>query len=213
MDTVIRPQQLNSIKTENACMFCIKPLGSTYINYIDCEDNLGYFNCGLCTLAMENALELWYDLSNFVNPERLVFVRIENNCMFCEHPTGPAYGRFVDIEAKYGYIYCDKCESSADKTMELWNKYFAYGRVNHLQDKDIKIIRSSGIVESGWKIYSPFIGYGLCRNEIIHCYNPAESLTRWCLIDDIIELNPIEKPVCEDNKPVSDVERLSPIFE
>ena len=187
---------------------------------MDTEYKFGYFNCGLCTLALENAMDIWQDISNFIQPQRLVFVRIENNCMFCQHPTGPAYGRFVDGEAKYGYVYCDKCESSVIHTMELWGKYFAYGRANYLQGQDIKIKRSSGIVDSGWKIDSPFIGYAPCGSEIIHCFNYTQNLTRWCLIDDIIALNPIMKPVCnmekpvyENDKPVFDDSRLSPIYE
>lgn len=195
METVIKPRRLDSIEIENNCMFCIKPMGPTYINYVDTDCKFGYFNCGLCTLAVENAIDVWQNIINFIPPQRLVLVRIENNCMFCQNPIGSSYGRFVDDEAKYGYIHCSECESPVNHTMELWNKYFAYGRVKYLKDKEIKIKRSSGDIEGGWKIDSPFISYAPCGNEIIHCSNYAQSLSRWCLIDDVIKLNPIIKPV------------------
>ena len=213
MDSVIQPRYLETIQTENDCMFCIKPVGPTYISYVNSDCKFGYFNCGLCTLVAEQTMDLWHDISNFIPPQRLVFVRVENNCMFCVDPSGPSYGRFIDDEAKYGYTFCGKCNSSVNRTMELWETYFAYGRTKYLQDKDIKIKRSSGIVEPGWKIDSPFVGYAPCGNEIIHCYNHSQNLVRWCKINDIIELNPFEKPVCQDNKPVLDDGRLSPISE
>ena len=213
MDTVIQPRRLESTYNEHNCMFCIKPVGPTFISFIDAECKFGYFNCGLCTLATEQAMDLWHDIINFIPPQRLVMVRIENNCMFCQYPTGPSYGRFVDDEAKYGYIHCDKCMSSVNRTMELWDTYFAYGRVKYLQGQDIKVKRSSGAVDSGWKIDSPFIGYAPCGSEIIHCFNKEENLVRWCKVDDIMELNPLEKPVFESNKPVYDDGRLSPISE
>jgi len=222
MDTIIQPRLLDDVQNENECMFCIKPVGSTYINYVDTECKYGYFNCGLCTLALENAMDLWHDIINFIHPQRLVFVKIERNCMFCQYPTGPSYGRFVDVESMYGYTYCGKCISSVDRTMELWNTYFAYGRVKYLKDKEIKIKRSSGEIENGWKIDSPLIGYGPCGNEIIYCSNYKLNLTRWCSVDDIIELNQFEKLVCYFEKPVCNVEkpvcrheseRLSTIYE
>ena len=213
MNSVIQPRHLESIHNENDCMFCIKPVGPTYITYVDTNYKFGYYNCGLCTVAVESAMDIWHDINNFIPPQRLVMVRIENNCMFCENPTGSAYGRFVDTEAKYGYIYCDKCESSVNRTMELWSTYFAYGRVKYLQECDIKIKRSSGIIENGWKIDSPFIGHGPDWDELIHCSNYTLNLTRWCLVDEIIRLNPMEKPVCNSEKPVFEDERLNPIFE
>lgn len=209
MNNIIQPVSLDTIQLENNCMFCIKPEGHTYVNCVDTDTNLGFYNCGLCTLAVEKAIDLWHDINNFIYPQTLTFVRVVNNCMFCKYPIGQAYGRFVDDEAKYGYTYCNKCESSVDRTMELWNTYFAYGRAKYLHDKEIKIKRSSGEIESGWKLYNPIIGYDNYGNELIHCINYRHNLTKWCLIDDIIKMN----PECGYKKSVYNNGRLSPIFE
>jgi hypothetical protein len=128
-------------------------------------------------------------LNNFIAPQRLVYVKIENNCMFCQYPEGPVYGRYVDIEANYGYIHCNKCHANAEDMVNIWNIYFAYGRVKYLKNEIIKIKRSSGLIESGWRINSPLVLHDCNNNEIIHCMNDEKIIFRWCLVNDLIELN------------------------
>ena len=59
-----------------------------------------------------------------------------------------------------------------------------------MKNKDIKVKRSSGEIESGWMLDNPVISNDIDGNDTIHCYNQIQVLGRWCLLKDILELNP-----------------------
>jgi transcription elongation factor Elf1 len=161
-----------------------------YYSYISNDNSLGYINCFNCKLALEQAIKKWHERTIYIEPRRLVYIRIENNCMFCVNPTGPVYGRYVDIEANYGYIHCGKCIVVAEHMVNTWNKKVAYGRVKYLKHSIINIKRSSGAIEPGWRIHGPMIVYDNNNKELIHCTNETNTVFRWCLVDDLLELNP-----------------------
>ena len=129
-------------------------------------------------------------MNTHVYPCRLVMIQIQNNCMFCEKPQGQSFTKYVHLEEKVGYIYCENCKAAADEASKYWRECVAYGKANYLKDRDIQIKRSSGIIECGWELYNPFIHTNDEGIDKIHCYNKAQDLGRWCKLEDILELNP-----------------------
>jgi transcription elongation factor Elf1 len=182
----ISPKRLDM---EHKCMFCQSTTAPIYYHYLCKENDLGYINCSNCIPTLEYTLTAYRELNNFITPQRLVYVKIENNCMFCVNPVGPVYGRYVDIESNYGYIHCNKCPLIAEQMVNTWNKYIAYGRVKYLKNATIKIKRSSGVVESGWRINGPMVIHDFSGNEIIHCVNQDNTIYRWCSINELMNLN------------------------
>ena len=114
--------------------------------------------------------------------------------MFCKNPKGASYTYYVCLQDKLGYISCEKCkdEGCGAKAVLNWNNTIAYSRANHLKDKNIKVKRSEKngerAIEDGW-----ILDYPLTRseegNEMIHCYNADQNISKWCYLDEIIELN------------------------
>ena len=130
------------------------------------------------------------DADTIIYPRRLVMIQLGDNCMFCIDQKGSTFTRYVDIHSKLGYIYCINCKDNATNAGKIWNDRIAYGPANYLKNKDIRIKRSSGEIESGWSLDNPVISQDSHENEIIHCYNETTCLGRWCLMQDILELNP-----------------------
>ena len=128
----------------------------------------------------------------YVYPRRLVMIQIKNNCMFCEDPQGPSFITYVHFEELVGYIYCANCEDTAVECSKYWSNNVAFGKAKYLQGRDIKIKRTSGIIESGWELSNPFIRTNHKGIDTIHCYNKAQDLGRWCELDNILGLNPPE---------------------
>jgi len=129
-------------------------------------------------------------MTEIINPQRLVFIQTENNCMFCEKPKGPSYSYYVSLMDKMGFLSCGKCKEKANETLDQWHLNIAYGRARYLKDKIIKIKRSSGEIEDGWSLDNPLTGVDNRGIEVIHCYNQKEDIGRWCKLKEILDLNP-----------------------
>lgn len=129
-----------------------------------------------------------------IHPQRLVFMQIEGSCMFCSNPEGPSYSYYVCLYSKMGYFTCEKCNENCKETVAEWHKTLAYGKANYLKDKKIKIKRSpvNGVraIEDGWSLDNPMTTHNDDGKETIHCYHVEKDMARWCLIDEILELNP-----------------------
>jgi len=114
--------------------------------------------------------------------------------MFCDEPEAPSYSYYVCLYSKMGYISCDKCKGKCKDAITNWEKNIAYGQANYLKEKTIKIKRSpvNGVraVEDGWTLDNPITALNDDGKETIHCYNPKKDMARWCLMEEIIELNP-----------------------
>jgi hypothetical protein len=129
---------------------------------------------------------------DFIYPRRLVMIQLGDNCMFCKNPKGDSYTYYVCLPDKLGYISCENCKDAGKKAVFDWNASIAYGRANHLKDKKIKVKRSEKngerAIEDGW-----ILDYPITRieegNEMIHCYNANQNISKWCYIDEILELN------------------------
>ncbi len=122
-----------------------------------------------------------------IYPRRLVFLQL--GCMFCADPQGPTYVTHVSLEDKMGYMACGECTEKMQAAVEFWRTHRAYGAANHLKERtDLKIRRSNGDIEDGWRLNNPLVRYDDGK-VTIRCYNPEKNLERWCQMDTILELN------------------------
>ena len=123
-----------------------------------------------------------------IYPRRLVFFQL--GCMFCENPQGPTYITHVALEDKMGYMSCGECKEKKQAAVEFWRTHRAYGQANYLKDRtDLKIRRSNGDIEDGWRLNNPLIRFEEDGKERIRCYNLEKNLERWCQMETILELN------------------------
>ena len=136
-------------------------------------------------------------MTEIINPQRLVFIQTENNCMFCEKPKGPSYSYYVSLVDKMGFLACGKCKEKANEALDDWHANLAYGKARYLKDKKIKIKRSSGEIEDGWSLDNPLTGVDNRGIEVIHCYQEKEDIGRWCKLKEILDLNPPEEEAVE----------------
>jgi hypothetical protein len=127
-------------------------------------------------------------------PRRLTYIQVEDMCMFCINPKGKTLTYTVYPEMLMGYISCPNCASKAEEAIKIWNEKLAYGRLNYLKGKDIRIKRSSGDIEYGWIMDNPIVCFSSHNGrETIHCYNQILDIGKNCYIDDLLILNPPEK--------------------
>jgi len=129
-------------------------------------------------------------MENFY-PRRLTFIQVEDMCMFCDYPKGKTLTYMIYPEMLMGYISCPNCESKAEEAIKIWNEQLSYGRLHYLKDKDIRIKRSSGDIEYGWKMDNPMVCFSRDNGrETIHCYNKEKDIGKNCYVDDLLILNP-----------------------
>ena len=131
-------------------------------------------------------------MSNIIYPRRLVMIQLGDDCMFCKDPHGVTLTRYVDLHTKLGYIYCSNCSATAAEAEKVWQEKIAFGKANYLKDKVIKVKRTSGEIESGWIIDNPIISWDGENKDTIHCYNATLNIGKWCVLEDILQLNPSE---------------------
>ncbi len=123
-----------------------------------------------------------------IYPRRLVFLQL--GCMFCADPQGPTYVTHVSLEDKMGYMACGECTEKMLAAVKFWRTHWAYGAANHLKERtDLKIRRSNGAIEDGWRLNNPLVRYNDDGKVTIRCYNPEKNLERWCQMETILELN------------------------
>lgn len=124
-----------------------------------------------------------------IYPRRLVFFQL--GCMFCETPQEPSYITHVSLEDKMGYMACGECKEKMKAAVEFWRMHRAYGQANHLKEHtDLKIRRSNGNIEGGWRLNNPLVRFEDDGKEIIRCYKEEQNVERWCKMETILELNP-----------------------
>jgi hypothetical protein len=149
-------------------------------------------------LKLENVINQSSIIKMDVYPKRLVMFTIDNNCMFCEQPKGPSFVTYVYIKDNMGFISCNLCKEKMAEATKTWRETLAYGKVRYLKDSFIKIKRSSGEIEDGWKLGSPCVIFNeKSQTEVIQCIEHNRDLQRWCKVDDIIEFNP---PLVNDDE-------------
>ena len=131
-------------------------------------------------------------MSDYIHPRRLVWLQVSDNCMFCSEPKGQSYMTYVALEARMGYISCESCREQMETAVEFWRTHKAYGQANHLKDQiDLKIKRSNGLMEGGWRLNNPLVSFADDGRTTIHCYNETQNIGKWCYMDDVLEWNSI----------------------
>ena len=143
----------------------------------------------LTTLAERNSIQKDIDMIK-PQPFRTTFISAQDSCQFCKNPSGPVYVHSICIEDHFGFLSCLKCTALAKTACIEWLDTKAFGRAHELMYKSINIRRSSGIIESGWKLYIRDPQIKIINNiEYVMCIDSENKLTRMSTIDEILELN------------------------
>jgi hypothetical protein len=123
-------------------------------------------------------------------PFRLVMIKCKDFCQFCPHPSGDVYSHYINFEYKYGFLSCTLCCNKAEVAIGEWFKTKAYGTANHLQDRKIKVSRSSGIVEPDWVLdkSNPFVEL-VEGHSCVHVIKSDKTLAKWFKVDVLVDLN------------------------
>lgn len=124
-------------------------------------------------------------------PFRLVMIKASENCQFCENPEGGVYCHLICHYNDYGFVSCKECYSKGQLRKNEWLNEEAFGRARHLKDLDIKVMRSSGQIESGWKLnhFQPMVEF-INGEDCVSCINETAKISRFCSIDNLLDLNP-----------------------
>jgi hypothetical protein len=140
-------------------------------------------------------------------PFRLVMIKCKDFCQFCDDPKDDVFIHYITVEHKYGFLSCEKCRNKATDAVNEWFATEAWGDVNYLGHKNIKVKRSSGIIEDDWKLDKerPFIET-INESKVVHCIKDDGSLTKCCFISDIVEWN--DEKSSESHKSTSDTKNL-----
>ncbi len=123
-------------------------------------------------------------------PFRLVMIKCKDFCQFCQHPLGDVYSHYINFDYKFGFLSCTQCCNKAEKAVEEWFKTKAFGAANHLQNREIKVSRSSGIIEHDWVLdkSNPFVEL-VEEHNCVHVIKSDNTLSKWFRVDLLVELN------------------------
>ena len=144
---------------------------------------LNYYN----NLADQFVEKLYSCSVDNPQPFRLTMIKLRDNCQFCSEPTGDSFIFEVSKADMFGFISCKKCIDIADKAYKNWFDNKAYGDVNYLKDKKIKVRRSSGDIEDDWELSKQST---LVQNGYLVCVNHRLDIHKSIKIDELMELNP-----------------------
>ena len=123
-------------------------------------------------------------------PFRTTFISTQDYCQFCKFPSGPVYVHSICMEDHFGFVSCENCRQVAKVAINEWLDTKSFGRAHHLMDKSINIRRSSGNIESGWKLYIKDPQIKIIDNiEYVMCIDSENKITKMSNIDDILSLN------------------------
>lgn len=145
----------------------------------------------LTSQDVKDYLQKYFDKTNTKpQPFRLVMIKASENCQFCENPEGGVYCHIICHYNDYGFVSCQKCYNKGEQRKNEWYNEEAFGRANHLKKMDIKIMRSSGQVESGWKLndYQPMVEI-IDNEDCVNCVHETKKISRYCSIDNLLDLN------------------------
>lgn len=123
-------------------------------------------------------------------PFRLVMIKCKDFCQFCPNPSGDVYNHFINFEYRFGFLSCTNCVNKAEEAVSDWYATKAYGAANYLRNKEIKVSRASGVVETDWVLdnSNPFVeiveGY-----SCVHVVKLDNSVSKWIKVDELVKLN------------------------
>ncbi len=136
------------------------------------------------------------NLITYIEPRYMSMMKCVNDCMFCENPKGPTYAHHISVYEKIGYLSCGNCIEKAKSHVTNWLDTKAFGGANRLRGKNIKVKRSSGEIESDWRLdeNQPSVYNNWTGQAYVHCVNYTLQLEKGCTVDELLELNPLNDP-------------------
>ena len=152
--------------------------------------------------AMEEAMEAIEAteeaMESPLHYRRLTFISM-NACDFCTHVTTPGpYMHYLSFETKNGWVSCgdDACREKGKQAIEYFMKNKAYGRANHLKDREsIKVKRTSGQMDSDWLLERSYPEVQVDHNGIhkVCVTKPSACIEKWVSIDNLLSWNADEE--------------------
>lgn len=126
---------------------------------------------------------------------RLTFIEM-NSCDFCQNVDNPGpFMHYISFETKNGWVSCSnqRCKKMGDDAVKEYMRTKAYGKVNSLKNSFIKIKRTSGCIESNWKLSPVYVEptvdqFGVERVCVV---NETEEIEKWVNVEKILELNQV----------------------
>ena len=125
---------------------------------------------------------------------RLTFISI-NACDFCTHVTTPGpYMHYISFETKNGWVSCGQegCKRRGKQAVDDFMKHEAYGRANHLKDREsINVRRTSGQMDSDWMLerFYPEVQMDDKGVEKVCVTKPSALIEKWVSIDNLLLWN------------------------
>ena len=151
------------------------------------------------TETMEEAIEAMEEaIEAPLHYRRLTFISM-NACDFCTHVTTPGpYMHYLSFETKNGWVSCgdDACREKGKQAIEFFMKNKAYGRANHLKDREsIKVKRTSGQMDSDWLLERSYPEVQVDNNGIhkVCVTKPSACIEKWVSIDNLLSWNADEE--------------------
>ncbi len=124
-------------------------------------------------------------------PFRLVMIKCQDFCQFCEDPKGPVYNHYINYpETHMGFLSCKPCYEKGQEAVKDWFDTVAYGMANSLRGKTFKVMRSSGEIESDWKLdeSKPFV-QTIEFEDYVACEKADKTIKKYCKISDLYKWN------------------------
>ena len=124
---------------------------------------------------------------------RLTFISL-NACDFCTHVTNPGpYMHYISFETKNGWVSCgqEECKRMGKRAIEYFMKHEAYGRANHLKDREINVKRTSGQMDNDWVLERsyPEVQMDHKGEEKVCVTKPIAFIEKWVSIDNLLSWN------------------------
>ena len=125
---------------------------------------------------------------------RLTFIQM-NACDFCTHVRTPGpYMHYLSFETKNGWVSCgnEECKRLGKQAVEDFMKHEAYGRANHLKDREsIKVKRTSGQMDYDWVLERSYPEVQIDQNgvEKVCVTKPNACIEKWVSVDNLLLWN------------------------
>ena len=125
---------------------------------------------------------------------RLTFISM-NACDFCTHVTKPGpYMYYLSFETKNGWVSCgqEECKQRGKKAVDNFMKDEAYGRANHLKDREsINVKRTSGQMDSDWILERSYPEVQMDDKGVdkVCVTKPSALIEKWVSVDNLLSWN------------------------
>ena len=124
---------------------------------------------------------------------RLTFIPM-NDCDFCKNVQTPGpYMHYLSLVTKNGWASCanERCKQRGRDAITDFMATKAFGRANHLQDRPIKIKRTSGQMDDDWVLEKTFpeVQRSSTGEEKVCVTKLGADLEKWVPVNNILSWN------------------------